>query len=158
MISAVKNTPNTQYPSFKGIVKVGQVFVNGVQDNSRDSIKIAAKRLKDLLMKKEGIVTENQVSHTFRELFKYFDYEYIIPENKVVGSTRHFFDKLRIGNTFYLISGEDAAGRINWLTSAIIDGVTAEDFAYRSENAYCPPASMVRDVVLMAVDDLCGKF
>jgi septum site-determining protein MinC len=57
-----------------------------------------------------------------------------------------------------IIAGEDATGRIDWLTSAIIEGVTAEDFAYRSENAYCPPTSMVRDVVLMAVDDLCNKF
>jgi len=57
-----------------------------------------------------------------------------------------------------IIAGEDATGRINWLTSAIIDGVTAEDFAFRSENAYCPPTSMVRDVVLMAVDDLCSRF
>ena len=57
-----------------------------------------------------------------------------------------------------ILAGEDATGRIDWLTSAIIEGVTAEDFAYRSENAYCPPTSMVRDVVLMAVDDLCSKF
>ncbi len=57
-----------------------------------------------------------------------------------------------------IIAGEDATGRINWLTSAIIDGVTAEDFAVRSENAYCPPTSMVRDVVLSAVDDLCAKL
>lgn len=57
-----------------------------------------------------------------------------------------------------ILAGEDATGRIDWLTSAIIEGVTAEDFAYCSENAYCPPTSMVRDVVLMAVDDLCSKF
>ena len=57
-----------------------------------------------------------------------------------------------------ILAGEDATGRIDWLTSAIIEGVTAEDFAYRSENAYCPPTSMVRDVALMAVDDLCSKF
>ncbi len=57
-----------------------------------------------------------------------------------------------------IIAGEDATGRIDWLTSAIIDGVTAEDFSFRSENAYCPPTSMVRDVVLMAVDDLCNKL
>ena len=57
-----------------------------------------------------------------------------------------------------ILAGEDATGRIDWLTSAIIEGITAEDFAFRSENAYCPPTSMVRDVVLMAVDDLCSKL
>ena len=57
-----------------------------------------------------------------------------------------------------IIAGEDATGRINWITEAIIDGVTAEDFAVRSENAYCPPTSMVRDVVLAAVDDLCENL
>ena len=55
------------------------------------------------------------------------------------------------------VSEESFVAEIN-VGKEIIDGVTAEDFAYRSENAYCPPASMVRDVVLMAVDDLCGKF
>ena len=31
---------------------------------------------------------------------------------------------------------------------------TADDFAVRAENAYCPPTNQVRDVVLAAVDDL----
>lgn len=57
-----------------------------------------------------------------------------------------------------ILSGEDATGRINWLTSAIAEGITAEDLAVRSENAYCPPTSMVRDVVLAAIDDLCKKL
>lgn len=57
-----------------------------------------------------------------------------------------------------IIAGEDATGRINWLTSAIINNMTAEDFAVRSENAYCPPTSMVKDVVLLAAEDLCEKL
>ena len=54
-----------------------------------------------------------------------------------------------------IIAGEEATGRIDWLTSAIISGMTAEDFLVRSENAYCPPTSMVKDVVISAVEDLC---
>ncbi len=54
-----------------------------------------------------------------------------------------------------IIAGEEATGRIDWLTSAAIEGVTAEDFIVRSENAYCPPTSMVQDVVIKAVEDLC---
>ncbi|MCL2296157.1 MAG: FAD-dependent oxidoreductase [Methanomassiliicoccaceae archaeon] len=57
-----------------------------------------------------------------------------------------------------IIAGEGATGRINWLTSAIISGITAEDFLARSENAYCPPTSMVKDTVISAVEDLCNKF
>ena len=57
-----------------------------------------------------------------------------------------------------IIAGEEATGRINWLTSAIIDGKTAEAFLTDSENAYCPPTNMVRDVVMSAVEDLCGKL
>lgn len=53
-----------------------------------------------------------------------------------------------------ILTEEDATGRINWLTSAIVEGATAEDFAARAENAYCPPTNQVRDVVLSAVDDL----
>lgn len=54
-----------------------------------------------------------------------------------------------------IIAGEEATGRIDWLTSAIVNGMTAEDFLVRSENAYCPPTSMVKDVVVSAVEDLC---
>lgn len=54
-----------------------------------------------------------------------------------------------------IIAGEEATGRIDWLTSAIVNGMTVEDFLVRSENAYCPPTSMVKDVVISAVEDLC---
>ena len=57
-----------------------------------------------------------------------------------------------------IIAGEEATGRIDWLTSAIVSGMTAEDFLMRSENAYCPPTSMVRDVVIAAVEDLCRQL
>ena len=57
-----------------------------------------------------------------------------------------------------IIAGEEATGRIDWLTSAIVNGMTAEDFLMRSENAYCPPTSMVRDVVIAAVENLCRQL
>lgn len=57
-----------------------------------------------------------------------------------------------------IVAGEEATGRINWLTSAAIDRKTAEAFLVDSENAYCPPTNMVRDVVLSAVEDLCSKL
>lgn len=57
-----------------------------------------------------------------------------------------------------VVAGEEATGRINWLTSAIVDGKTAEAFLAEAENAYCPPTSMVRDVVLAAVEDLCDNL
>ena len=57
-----------------------------------------------------------------------------------------------------IIAGEEATGRIDWLTAAAINGMTAEDFLFRSENAYCPPTSMVKDVVISAVEDLCKNL
>lgn len=57
-----------------------------------------------------------------------------------------------------IVSGEDATGRIDWITSAIISGITVEEFLIRAENAYCPPTSMVRDVVLQAADDLVSRL
>ena len=57
-----------------------------------------------------------------------------------------------------IVAGEEATGRINWLTSAITSGTTAEDFLFHSENAYCPQTSMVKDVVISAVEDLCEKL
>lgn len=57
-----------------------------------------------------------------------------------------------------ILAGEGATGRINWLTSAIMSGTTAEDFLVRAENAYCPPTSMVKDTVISAVEDLCEKL
>ncbi|MCQ2055897.1 MAG: FAD-dependent oxidoreductase [archaeon] len=57
-----------------------------------------------------------------------------------------------------IIAGEDVTGRINWLTSAMINGMTVENFIINSENAYCPLVSTVRDVVILAADDLCSRF
>ncbi|MDR0198527.1 MAG: NAD(P)H-nitrite reductase, partial [Methanomassiliicoccaceae archaeon] len=57
-----------------------------------------------------------------------------------------------------IIAGEDATGRIDWLTEAVVNGTKAEDFLARAENAYCPPTSMVRDVVITAVEDLCNNL
>jgi len=53
-----------------------------------------------------------------------------------------------------ILAGEDATGRINWLTAAIMGGVTVDEFVAGYENAYCPPTSMVRDVVSLAAEDL----
>ncbi|MBO4502070.1 MAG: FAD-dependent oxidoreductase [Candidatus Methanomethylophilus sp.] len=53
-----------------------------------------------------------------------------------------------------ILAGEEATGRIDWLTAAIINGTTAEEFLATAENAYCPPTSQVRDVVFAAVEDL----
>ena len=57
-----------------------------------------------------------------------------------------------------IIAGEEATGRIDWLTSAVVSGWTADDFLARMENAYCPPTSMVVDPVVSAVEDLCRKL
>jgi len=57
-----------------------------------------------------------------------------------------------------LVAGEDATGRIDWITEAIVNGTKAEDFLARAENAYSPPTSMVRDVVISAVEDLCNNL
>ena len=53
-----------------------------------------------------------------------------------------------------ILAGEEATGRIDWLTAAIVNGTPAEEFLANSENAYCPPTSQVRDVVFAAVEDL----
>jgi NADH oxidase (H2O2-forming) len=52
-----------------------------------------------------------------------------------------------------MMAGEELTGRINWLTAAITERVSIDDLVCRFENAYCPPTSMVRDVVLAAADD-----
>jgi NADH oxidase (H2O2-forming) len=57
-----------------------------------------------------------------------------------------------------IIGGEEVTGRVNWLSAAITQGVTAEEFLAGFENAYCPPTSMVRDVVCDAVEDLVSKL
>ncbi len=53
-----------------------------------------------------------------------------------------------------IVAGEDATGRIDWMTAAIISGTTAERFLTEAENAYCPPTSQVKDVVISAVENL----
>jgi NADH oxidase (H2O2-forming) len=57
-----------------------------------------------------------------------------------------------------IVAGEDATGRIDWLTAAVVNHMTAEEFLMKSENAYCPPTSMVQDPVITAVIDLCRNL
>ena len=57
-----------------------------------------------------------------------------------------------------LVGGEEVTGRINWLTASILKGATVEDFATSFENAYCPPTSMVKDVVNQAADALMEQL
>lgn len=57
-----------------------------------------------------------------------------------------------------ILGKEDINGKINWLTAAIMKGVTAEEFVNSFENAYCPPTSMVKDVVCNAAEDLARNL
>ncbi|MCQ2069886.1 MAG: FAD-dependent oxidoreductase [archaeon] len=57
-----------------------------------------------------------------------------------------------------ILAGEEATGRIDWITAAVISGMTAEEFLVRAENAYCPPTSQVRDVVFAAVENLVANL
>jgi NADH oxidase (H2O2-forming) len=57
-----------------------------------------------------------------------------------------------------LVGGEEVTGRINWLTASILKGATVEDFVTSFENAYCPPTSMVKDVVNQAAEALMEKL
>ncbi|HSV42765.1 MAG TPA: FAD-dependent oxidoreductase, partial [Methanomassiliicoccales archaeon] len=57
-----------------------------------------------------------------------------------------------------IVGGEEVTGRVNWMAGAIMKGVTAEEFLAEFENAYCPPTSMVRDVVNDAVEDLVNRL
>ncbi|MBP8685882.1 MAG: FAD-dependent oxidoreductase, partial [Methanomassiliicoccales archaeon] len=53
-----------------------------------------------------------------------------------------------------IVGGEDVAGRVNWITAAILEGVTAGAFVERFEGSYCPPTSMVVDTVCAAAERL----
>jgi NADH oxidase (H2O2-forming) len=57
-----------------------------------------------------------------------------------------------------IVGGEEVTGRVNWLTAAILKGATADEFVNAFENAYCPPTSMVKDVVIAAAEDLVARF
>ncbi len=57
-----------------------------------------------------------------------------------------------------LVGGEEVTGRINWMTGAILNNVTVEEFVTSYENAYCPPTSMVKDVVNQAAEVLMAKL
>jgi len=52
------------------------------------------------------------------------------------------------------VGEEDVTGRVNWMTAAILEGVSVSSFVERMENAYCPPTSMVTDTVNAAAEKL----
>jgi NADH oxidase (H2O2-forming) len=53
-----------------------------------------------------------------------------------------------------IVGGEEVTGRIDWLTAAVLKGVSADEFVASFESAYCPPTSMVKDVVNLAAEAL----
>ncbi len=57
-----------------------------------------------------------------------------------------------------IVAGEEVTGRVNWLTAAILKGTTVEEFVTSFENAYCPPTSMVKDVVNAAAEKLLERL
>lgn len=57
-----------------------------------------------------------------------------------------------------IVGGEDVTGRVNWMTAALLEGITVQEFVERFENAYCPPASMVVDTVNAAAEKLAREF
>jgi NADH oxidase (H2O2-forming) len=57
-----------------------------------------------------------------------------------------------------IVGGEEVTGRINWMTGVILKGATVEDFVTSFENAYCPPTSMVKDVINQAAEVLMEKL
>jgi NADH oxidase (H2O2-forming) len=57
-----------------------------------------------------------------------------------------------------IVGGEDVTGRVNWITAALLEGVTVQEFVERLENAYCPPTSMVVDTVNAAAEILASEF
>jgi len=57
-----------------------------------------------------------------------------------------------------ILAGEDAGGRINWISAAILNKATVAEFLESYENSYCPPTSQVTDVAVHAAEDLASKL
>lgn len=57
-----------------------------------------------------------------------------------------------------IVGGEEVTGRVNWLTAAIVKDTTVEEFVTSFENAYCPPTTMVKDVVNVAAEYLLKRL
>jgi NADH oxidase (H2O2-forming) len=57
-----------------------------------------------------------------------------------------------------LVGAEGVTGRVNWVSAALLASATVEEFVANYENAYCPPTSMVKDVVNAAADKLAAQL
>ncbi|MCG7844076.1 MAG: FAD-dependent oxidoreductase, partial [Methanomassiliicoccales archaeon] len=57
-----------------------------------------------------------------------------------------------------IVGREDVTGRVNWITAALLEGISVQGFVERMENAYCPPTSMVMDTVNVAAEKLARAF
>jgi NADH oxidase (H2O2-forming) len=56
------------------------------------------------------------------------------------------------------VGAEGVTGRVNWISAALLASATVEEFVTDYENAYCPPTSMVKDVVNLAAEALAAKL
>ena len=154
MISGV-NGVGYSNPSFKGIVKVSRVMVDGRPSYYYKDFDSCGLQLKNILLKRSDTTTTAQRKEEFRQAYRNFDPDYTPPEFRVDGDTASMMAKVRTGkNTFIVSAGDasyiaDAGANIGAkhnleLNSYGYNNIGAEDAA--------------RDAYIEAKEELPGKF
>ncbi len=110
MISPVNINTNQNQPSFRGIVKVGRVFLNNGVTTDFKAVDTAVKRLKAGLMRQADTETNYETMRVFRYFYKLFDPDYCPPPHKMTGDTRAIMSKVRAkgSSQSFIVSGEEA--------------------------------------------------
>ena len=108
MISAINYNTNSRI-SFGGVVKVASVIHDGVPTQDLKIINRALKKVKKLMLMQLDTPQNTDRLSAYRKMYANFDSDYTIPQEKVVGETRHIFAKIRSGLQYFLVTGPDAA-------------------------------------------------
>lgn len=95
-------------PSFKGIVKVSRIMVDGKPTYDYKDFDSCGLQLKNILLKRTDKPSTTEKLEDFRKTYSLFDLDYAPPYFKVDGNTASIMAKVRTGKNTFIVSGQDA--------------------------------------------------
>ena len=142
-------------PSFKGIVKVSRIMVDGRPSYYYKDFDSCGLQLKNILLKRTDTKTTTQKLEEFRQTYKNYDPDYTPPEFKVDGNTASIMAKVRTGKNTFIVSGADAK-YIDDAGFNIGRKHNLERCSEEGENVGVEDAA--REAYIAAKEELPGKF
>ena len=142
-------------PSFKGIVKVSRIMVDGRPTYDYKDFDSCGLQLKNILLKRTDKPSTTEKLEAFRKTYSLYDLDYTPPYFKVDGNTASIMAKVRTGRNTFIVSGQDA----EYIDNAGYNIGCKHNLERVSENGKNVGAEdAAREAYIAAKEELSSKF